>query len=426
MARIASTTTAGVGIPGSAMTLDALMARQKALADAQAQTAAPRQIQSPWQGAAQLAQSFFGARQEAGVADQLSQGRAALAQIMSGIDPATGPTQAQLSQAYQLDPDLSVKLMEQAQQARRDKAAAEAAIANREDQQQFTAGQQKEQQDFTLGQSTRSQTFEASQQEDQQASAASLAEDARKAAADAAALKTETEAAKPTTDVGKINADFAKGAYGDPASPEAATLRDQALKKATAIPTPAGVVADRKSLWGQQDEYVNTATSANQLRRAAKLLGEGINTGYTAGARTMYGNAGLPGGDKLSASRTKEYNSIMSQEAIAAMSQSLKGATTDTEMARFIENMNDPTLDPMVKQIQINTMLAKVEAYQRLQTDRITELGGSIPEVKAYQPPVDLPPGITEEAIQSTMAKRGMSRDEVLEAYAAKQKLGTP
>lgn len=383
MARIASTTTAGVDIPGSGMTLDALMARQKALADAQGQITAPRNIQSPWQGAAQMAQAFFGARQEAGVADQLTQGRAKLAEIMGGIDPTTGPTQAQLAQAYQLDPDLSVRLMEQAQQARRDAAAAAAAIANREDQQKFSAEQQAGQQQFTAGQSGKAQEFSASQQEDQQASAVAAAEANRQAAIDAAALKTKEDAAKPTTDVGKINADFAKGAFGDPATPGAAALRDQALKKATAIPTPAGVNADRKALWGQQDDYIGTATSIGKLKRAQELLKQGIFTGYTAGAKTMYGNADLPGGDKEMANRTKDFNSIMNKEAITAMAQQLKGATTDTEMARFIENMNDPTLDPKIKQQQIEDMLAKSQSFNELQAARIKELGGEIPQAPA-------------------------------------------
>ena len=182
-------------------------------------------------------------------------------------------------------------------------------------------------------------------------------------------------------------ADFNNGDYGDPKTPEAAALRDQAMKKATAIPTPAGVNADRKALWGQQDEYVGTAQTIQQLQRAAQLLHEGIATGYTAGGRTYLGNAGLTGdAEKAMADRTKEFNSIMNQQAITAMSQQLKGATTDTEMARFMANMNDPSLAPEVKARQIEAMVARAQAHQELQAQRIKDLGG---EVTGPAPAVD-------------------------------------
>jgi hypothetical protein len=111
MARIASTTSAGVPVsdPTGGMTIDALMARQKMLAEQAGQIAAPRQMISPWQGAAQLAQTFVNNRKEHATEDQLKAGRAALAQIMSGIDPASGATSAQTGEAYQIDPDLGLK-----------------------------------------------------------------------------------------------------------------------------------------------------------------------------------------------------------------------------------------------------------------------------------------------------------------------------
>lgn len=173
MARIASTTSAGVPVsdPTGGMTIDALMARQKMLAEQAGQIAAPRQMISPWQGAAQLGQSFVNNLKESQTENQLKAGRAALAQIMSGIDPSTGATSEQTGQAYQIDPDLGLKLMEQAVQARREAAAqqlhasermqdrqwsvtdadraAAAANANREDQQAAAADLQRNSQTFT-------------------------------------------------------------------------------------------------------------------------------------------------------------------------------------------------------------------------------------------------------------------------------------
>lgn len=247
MARIASTTTAGVDIPGSGMTLDALMARQKALADAQGQIAAPRNIQSPWQGAAQLAQSFFGARQEAGLADQLGQGRAALAQIMSGIDPATGPTQAQLAQAYQLDPDLSVRLMEQAQQARREKALREQELADRAEGRTYAEGQTAATRTFETGREATIDSREQVQaiEAEKRAAASRLAE----------ATGTETRArvaaeaertATPDTTLGKLQADLKEGRI-DQATYDAAVAKEIA-------PSSSGVT-------------INTGDTSSALRK---------------------------------------------------------------------------------------------------------------------------------------------------------------
>lgn len=187
MARIASTTSAGVPVsdPTGGMTIDALMARQKMLAEQAGQIAAPRQMISPWQGAAQLGQSFVNNLKEGQTEDRLKAGRAALAQIMGGIDPASGATSEQSGQAYQIDPDLGLKLMEQAIEARRAAAAqqlhasertedrqwavsdadraAQAANANREDQQTFQAGQTTRTEQFQSGQQERSQKFAAEQ-----------------------------------------------------------------------------------------------------------------------------------------------------------------------------------------------------------------------------------------------------------------------
>jgi hypothetical protein len=192
MARIASTTSAGVPIsdPTGGMTIDALMARQKMLAEQAGQIGAPRQMISPWQGAAQLAQTFVNNRKEHATEDQLKAGRAALAQIMSGIDPASGATSAQTGQAYQIDPDLGLKLMDQAIQARREAAAQQLHQSERTQDRQWTvedtaaAAQRaeearKEQEAFQTGQTDKQQAFQQSQQDRSQGFARDQANAAR-------------------------------------------------------------------------------------------------------------------------------------------------------------------------------------------------------------------------------------------------------
>jgi hypothetical protein len=156
------------------MTLDALMLRQKELADRAGQIAAPRQMISPWQGLAQMAQTFVNARQESRTADELTAGRQQLAAIRAGIDLDKGPTAEQISQASLLDPSYADNLT----------------------QQSFQAGQQVNQQTFTHG-------------ENEAARQAELAKFNR----------------TPLTDVGKIDAELAAGRI----TPEEATTAKAAL-----------------------------------------------------------------------------------------------------------------------------------------------------------------------------------------------------
>lgn len=103
--------------PTGGMTLDALMARQKALS--QAAPEAPRQIASPWQGAAFMANSFVNSLQQKQAQEQEAAGRQQLAQTMAGINYDTGATPEQTASLMQLDPDTGMKFIADAMSARR-------------------------------------------------------------------------------------------------------------------------------------------------------------------------------------------------------------------------------------------------------------------------------------------------------------------
>jgi hypothetical protein len=75
--------------PTGGQTLDALMARQKALMEQAAQPM-PAQIASPWQGAALMAQGLSNSLQQNQVMHQEQAGRQALAAAMQRADPITG------------------------------------------------------------------------------------------------------------------------------------------------------------------------------------------------------------------------------------------------------------------------------------------------------------------------------------------------
>lgn len=379
---------------------------------------------SPWQGLAQMAQTFVNARQESSAADQLAAGRQQLAQAISGIDPNTGTVAPEaLATAMRLDPDTGLKLLQTSIEARRAERERQQHLDDIQQQREWTLLDEKTRRGEVLSDAERERkqqlddiksgyTHEAEVNtrelgEAQAATKASQdfsaaeAEKARQATIEAAKLK----AAEPDSPEGKIMSDFNAGRYGDPTSPEAIALRDAAIKKETQ-PSGVGGPANLKILYDQQDQYIGTSSAIGQLGRAKALLDQGINTGYSSGVRTMAGNAGLTGeAEKAAADRTKEYNSIMTGEAITAMSQSLKGATTDTEMARFIEIMNDPTIDPLIKARQINTMMAKARAFNEQQAARLKQMdpNGELPTVRSAVTP-DAEAGLLAEARKAIAA----------------------
>lgn len=141
----------------------------------------------------------------------------------------------------------------------------------------------------------------------------------------------------------------------------------------------------RKAIYEAQDELPNIKGSIELLNEARQLLPQ-IYTGYGAGIRSSF-NQAAPGmlpnviTDPNRAKATQRYNQIMNAEAINAMSQSLKGATTDNEMRAFVNIMNDPSVGVDVKQRVINQMMTAAQRHYKNKEDRIKELGGRMPDL---------------------------------------------
>lgn len=365
MARFASFSTPDAGMPGGGQTLAALMARQKQLADqqtAQASSAYPGQG-TVVGGLGHMAQMFFTGLAQRKAQQQEAEGRQALAQAISGIDPSTGiASPDQLATVMGLDPDLGARLYAEAAAARR---------ADREYQRTRADQLADRETGYAHEADVNARELAESQaaRKEQEAFTVSQTQAATQAEID----KERRQAAQPQTDVGRLKAEL------DAGNIDQATY-DAAVKKATTVPNTA-TASDRKALWDTQDAYIESQSAIGNLKEASDLLKQGINWGYTEGAQTMAGAMGIAG-DKEQAQRTKRYNQIMNAQAIAAMSQQLKGATSNQEMTEFIKNMNDPTIDPKVKGQMVDTMLAKAQTYQELQRGRIKDMGGEPPELQ--------------------------------------------
>jgi hypothetical protein len=135
---------------------------------------------------------------------------------------------------------------------------------------------------------------------------------------------------------------------------------------------------DKKALWAAEDEIPSLDNTISSLQRARELNRKTF-TGVTAGARGFLGTA-VPGGDYLvdgeAAKATSEFNKLMSMEAIQAMAQSLKGATTDSELARFVEILADPAADPDIRERTIDRMIELSRRVKEVKSNRINELRG--------------------------------------------------
>lgn len=322
--------------PTGGMTIDALRARQLALQKAAPE--APAKIASPWQGAAYMASVFANSQQQKQAAAEEAAGRQKLAQAMAGINFDTGATPDQIATISGLDEDLGSRMVADAISARRQAATRLAENSEWERRNSITHKQD----------------------------------------VDAAAAL----AAKPDAPTAKILDDFKRGAYGDPASPEAQALRDADIRKATNIQRPGTKASDLKMIYSQQDDLASYENTLKNLDRAAELNPQ-VPVGRIAQTQaTLKGNLpeGTPEwitGSQEAADASKEFWQIMDEQAIAQMSAQLKGATTDTELAQFKQILSDPSSSPKVRQGVIDRMKSLVQRQRDMAKARLDDMQGA-------------------------------------------------
>ncbi|WP_264051677.1 cell wall hydrolase [Methylobacterium flocculans] len=140
---------------------------------------------------------------------------------------------------------------------------------------------------------------------------------------------------------------------------------------------PGPSAGDKKTIQTAEDELPNIDGTIASLTRA-KELNPQTYTGKTASYYAAIGTSGVPGAglvtDTTKAGKTREFNQLMSMEAISAMSKTLKGATTDAEMARFMEILGDPSTPPDIRGRTIDKMLTIAQRQRETANSRLNEL----------------------------------------------------
>jgi len=300
-----------------ALTIKALQERQKAAADAAAQaTQIQTPIADPLQGFAHLSGILSSGMQESRAAQQEGAARQQLAGIMAKIDPNTGPTQAQLAEMQMLDPDFANKQYEAAMAERR-------AVAAREDEQAFRAGESQVERDARIAEQNRLFAHQDTSQEDQQAAASDLSRQGAeqditkmtktdeladqnvidKNALDVAEKKRQEKAAVaeakrkeglPQVEQAQVIDAYNKGQFGEVGTPEAIAQRDAALEKLNATTvkpgdafTPGQQEVDKKFapevLDWKTSGGANATKAITQVNKAIDLLQTKGPTGLIAG-----------------------------------------------------------------------------------------------------------------------------------------------
>lgn len=138
---------------------------------------------------------------------------------------------------------------------------------------------------------------------------------------------------------------------------------------------PAG---DRKAIFTAEDDNANLTGTVSALNRAKELNTQAFS-GY--GASTL-GSVGtkLPGAglliDQNRAKATAEWDKLMSQEAIKQMADTLKGATTDFELRKFVEQLADTSTPPEIRGRILDRMLQLSERKAQINQTRMDQLRG--------------------------------------------------
>jgi len=134
---------------------------------------------------------------------------------------------------------------------------------------------------------------------------------------------------------------------------------------------------DRKAVQDAEDDNAKLESTISGINRAKELNSQ-IFTGWTASARGNIGTSGLPGAgfifDKGASEATNEWDQIMSAEGIKAMSETLKGASTDYEMRKFLAIAADTSKTPKVREAAMNRLLEFAQRKQEINKTRMDQL----------------------------------------------------
>lgn len=188
----------------------------------------------------------------------------------------------------------------------------------------------------------------------------------------------------------------------------------------------------QKAIFEAEDENAKLDDTIKAFERVRDLNGK-IYTGFGAGGRAWLGTQFKDGlvpdaiADPETAQATEEWLSLMKPEAIKNMSATLKGATTDREMATFMKQIADPTTTPKTREALINRLFSLATRQREINQTRMDQLrGGGYFKPGGGQSNVtgSIPDGAARDLKANPTRERRMQFDEIFGKGEAAKILG--
>jgi hypothetical protein len=142
-------------------------------------------------------------------------------------------------------------------------------------------------------------------------------------------------------------------------------------------------VIEKKAVFESEDALPALDTTLTALERAKALNNqtfEGMASGVRGSLGTAFGQdttAGAVVGQMLDRGTSEaqvEWGNLMNLEAIQAMAATLKGATTNFELEKFVEILANTSTPPPVRARVIDRMISLAQSRKKLHETRIKEL----------------------------------------------------
>lgn len=169
--------------------------------------------------------------------------------------------------------------------------------------------------------------------------------------------------------------------------PESEDFKAFVLTGKLAKPKPAPSAAMEKLIRETQDKVVSIRGLRENLQTVNQLLDSGnVLSGYMPETRALAAtalpewataNGIVPTPEQGKA--TQNYSNIMNLESIKSMSDLLKGATTDRELAEFVRILTNPNAPTEVKKQTIGRMIALAMKQEALENQRLQKYNTSVP-----------------------------------------------
>jgi hypothetical protein len=406
-------------------TLKALAARRAEMAANMAARKMP-QINDPWQGAAEVANTISGSIREGRLASQEAAGRQRFAQLLSG-----GLAPDEIGEAMGLDPETTQMYVKNDWDV---KAAADRIEADRKAKEAEHTFQTTTAATLARTQETAAVSADTRGAAEKRIEEGASADAAAKAAAAAdnrtlldAALRGDNEVSvdeavkrglMPAEDGARLKDQIKRQTEADIASKTPETFTQVTPEMVTQLGLSGEIAAHPeqfqrsgrtgqitpyqkaagapalKEVYDAKDKLASTDSHLDDLNRALELNDKVIQGPAGNILTTVVGSdpfGVLPGiadaaGQKERIDATKEFSQLMSAGAMTRMAEELKGSTAYQELLHYQELFASPTSSALVRKNALVGMINALKKHRNISAQRLESYGADRPGEYTYTP----------------------------------------